>query len=164
MQFVLARSRYVVLTIRHVLAYPKGIEFELESLTVSEPDDPEDLMGFQGLPYYTKRARTPDALPEGLFRFGLQFADGSKVTTLRYYHAMHAERPKDPVLMPSGSGATGPAGAHTRYWLWPLPLADPLAFVCEWPALGIPFTRHEVDTSGIREAAARAVQIWPDPS
>ena len=38
----------------------------------------------------------------------------------------------------------------------------PLAFVCEWPARGIPETRAEIDAGLVLAAAARAVPIWPD--
>jgi hypothetical protein len=38
-----------------------------------------------------------------------------------------------------------------------------MAFVCEWPALGIPVTRAEVDTRIILETAARALTLWDLP-
>jgi hypothetical protein len=164
MQFVLARSGKVALTIRHGLAYPQGFEFELECLMIGEPDDPEDWMGFEGLPYYSKKWARPDELPDGLFRFGLEFADGSKVTTLRFYEEMHMKRPTHPVLHSLGSSSGGPGRRKARYWVWPLPQQGPVAFVCEWPALGIPLTRHEVDSSAIREASTRATPIWPTQS
>jgi hypothetical protein len=162
MQFVLARSTEVVLVVRHVLAYLQGMEFELELLVTSEPDDPDELMGFEGLPYYMKKAPNPNALPDGLFRFGVQFSDGSKATTLRFYQPMHVERPDQPVLQREGSQNLGTGRIH-HYWLWPLPTPGTLAFVCEWPAFGIGFTRHEVDASPIRLAGSKASAIWSAP-
>jgi hypothetical protein len=47
-------------------------------------------------------------------------------------------------------------------WVWGLPPPGPLAFVCEWPARGIPETRVEIDAGLVLEAAGRAVAIWPD--
>jgi hypothetical protein len=47
-------------------------------------------------------------------------------------------------------------------WVWGLPPPGPLAFVCEWPARGIPETRVEIDAGLVLEAAARAVAIWPE--
>jgi hypothetical protein len=37
-----------------------------------------------------------------------------------------------------------------------------LALVCEWPAAGIPLTRHEIDARLILDAAARAEVIFSD--
>lgn len=161
MQTTLARSSNVILTIRHLLAYRHGIEFELESTTLNEPDGPEDLGGFVGLPYYSKKSPDPSKLPDGLFRFGVQFPDGSKVTTVRYYQTIHTERPKEPVLQSVGSGHVGGRRQVAGYWLWPLPSTGNLIFVCEWPALGIPFTRHEIDTTQIRDAAQKSQPLWP---
>ena len=47
-------------------------------------------------------------------------------------------------------------------WIWGLPPPGPLAFVCEWPARGIPESRVEIDAGLVLEAAGRAVPIWPD--
>ena len=44
---------------------------------------------------------------------------------------------------------------------WPIPDERALAFVCEWPAYGIPETRTEIDSQPLRDAAKRAVPIWP---
>jgi hypothetical protein len=43
----------------------------------------------------------------------------------------------------------------------PLPPAGPLAFVCEWAALGIPEKRTELDAQLILDAATRSVRTWP---
>ena len=37
-----------------------------------------------------------------------------------------------------------------------------LTFACEWPALGIPLTRVEIDAALVRRAADRAQLLWPD--
>ena len=148
-----------MLVVRHLLAYPQGMEFELSCLVAREPEDPDELMGFEGLPYYMKKASSPNALPEGLFRFGVQFSDGSKATTLHYYQPMQVERPDHPVLQRVGSHSLGAARTH-QYWLWPLPPAGDMAFVCEWPAFGVRFTRHEIDVAPILEAAGKSTSIW----
>ena len=44
----------------------------------------------------------------------------------------------------------------------PLPPAGKLAFVCEWPAAGIPLTRHEIDAQIILDAASHAQQLFTD--
>jgi hypothetical protein len=45
----------------------------------------------------------------------------------------------------------------------PIPPPGQLAFVCEWPALQIPLTRATLDAEVIRDAARRAVVLWPAP-
>jgi hypothetical protein len=50
-----------------------------------------------------------------------------------------------------------------RNWLWPIPPRGPVAFVCEWPALEIPLTCATLDAEVIRDAARRAVVLWPPP-
>src|SRR5256885_6760927 len=52
--------------------------------------------------------------------------------------------------------------ALLRYWVWPLPPPGPVAFVCEWPAFGIPESRAELHARLILDAAARAVELWPE--
>jgi hypothetical protein len=49
-----------------------------------------------------------------------------------------------------------------RYWVWPLPPPGPLTFVVEWPAHGIAESRAELDTQPILDAAARAIQVFPE--
>lgn len=39
--------------------------------------------------------------------------------------------------------------------------AGPLAFVCEWPALGISETRTEIDAQLILDAASQSIVLWP---
>ena len=58
-------------------------------------------------------------------------------------------------------GGSGSDGTWSQsYWLWPLPPAGDLTFVCEWPALDIPESRASVDTAPIREAATQAITLW----
>ncbi len=44
--------------------------------------------------------------------------------------------------------------------LWAGP--GPLAFVCQWPAAGIPLTRQQIDAELILDAATRAQAIFAD--
>ncbi len=106
--------------------------------------------------------QTPDStgLPPELFRFGVQYADGRKATTVGNPFSADAE-PQGPILLP-GSGGGGAREWDQSYWLWPLPPAGPLAFVCEWPAHEVALTRAEIDTSLILEAAARAETLWDE--
>ena len=69
------------------------------------------------------------------------------------------------LLIPRGGGGGGRHTSQVGYWVWPLPPPGPLAFVCEWRAVGIPLTRVEVDAAPIIAAARRATVLWalPDP-
>ena len=71
----------------------------------------------------------------------------------------HDHRPKGPVLEGGGGGGIGQR-YDLYYWVWPLPPPGRLAFVCEWPALGIPLSRYEIDSALIRDAAARDAPLW----
>jgi hypothetical protein len=101
------------------------------------------------------------------FRFGLQFADGSKVIGQHGGPGWHggpgpdpAAGPAGPILWPFMAGG-GPRSAFWRWWAWPLPPAGPVEFVCEWPALGIPESRGGLDGQLLLDAAARSIRLWP---
>jgi hypothetical protein len=58
----------------------------------------------------------------------------------------------------------GGGGGRWRqdFWVWPLPPAGSLAFVCEWPAAGIALSRADTDAQQLLDGAARAVALFPD--
>jgi hypothetical protein len=70
-------------------------------------------------------------------------------------------RPDQPVLRPRG-GWGDSARTRVDLWLWPLPPAGPLTFVCAWPAENVDETSVKVEAEPIVAAAARAVEMWPD--
>jgi hypothetical protein len=49
-----------------------------------------------------------------------------------------------------------------QWWVWPLPPAGPLEFICQWPVYGIGETRVGIDGQVILDAARRSVQLWPE--
>ncbi len=113
---------------------------------------------------YLGRDRLPrgGGLPDELFRFGIEFSDGRKATTLDWERLRPpGEPPRGPVLTMLGGGGDDRRWDQ-RYWVWPLPPPGPLAFVCEWPALGIALSRVDVDAELVLEAAARAEPLWTE--
>jgi hypothetical protein len=64
--------------------------------------------------------------------------------------------------MHHGGGGGGGGDWRQSEWVWPLPPPGPLAFVCEWPAAGIPLSRSEINAQMILDAARRAEVIFPD--
>jgi hypothetical protein len=156
LELLLARSDLAAVCITRISAYPNGFAFEL--LTVSAADASDDLdphmMGFR------HRGGRGSGVDTQL-RLGVQFSDGSKATSVGAApgFAGRDENPQAPVLHPQG-GAGSPGSWRLGYWVWPLPPAGPLAFVCEWSAASIPLTRHEIDAQIVLDAAARAQEIF----
>lgn len=109
-------------------------------------------------------------LPVGGLRWGVEFADGQRVTTVDHYSPWN-ERPGEwdpawvpdrPVLQGLGRPTTW-AGAWSReVWLWPLPPRGPLRLVCAWPDRGIAETSTTVDAEPLHQAAAQATPLWED--
>jgi hypothetical protein len=105
-----------------------------------------------------------------VLRLTIQFADGRSVTNLdpapRDREVPAFEQPM--LSRGSGTGQVG-SGSSADRWAFdmdyrarPLPPPGPLAFICEWPARGIPSSRVEVDGATILRAAEAAVRLWPD--
>jgi hypothetical protein len=113
--------------------------------------------------------------PADLLRHGLEFSDGRKASTFHEWDAggtyatMGAVAGEAPGPDPGKVAVLSVRGGHgsmvhaeEECWVWPLPPPVPLAFVCEWPELGISESRAEIQAELIREAAQRATEIWPD--
>jgi hypothetical protein len=156
-RLVLARTEDVAVAVIGGAAYPSGFEFGI-SVRSRDLDEEADPWEDPFWPRRSGRGRTQEGLPDELFRFGVEFSDGKRVTSL--WGPGDEERPKGPVLTPGGGGGGGGTW-DCEYWLWPLPPPGPLAFVCEWPARGIALTRVEVDAALVRDAADRAETLWP---
>jgi hypothetical protein len=159
-ELLLARNERVAVAVTRLGAYPVGFEFDLVVLASDADEDPLDPMIFG--PVRRPGRRHADARRD-MLRFGIQFADGTKVTNLADRMAWQGdEAPKAPVLRSSGGHAGGGEWSQ-RIWVWPLPPPGQLAFVCEWPAAGVELTRVDVDAQLLIEAAARSTRIFEDP-
>ena len=102
-------------------------------------------------------------LADYYLRFGVGFADGRKATNLQQRHDFdEGPAPDPPTLRLVRWEGYDRLAWEVDVWVWGLPPAGPLAFVCEWPARGIPESRVEIDAGLVLEAAGRAVPIWPD--
>jgi hypothetical protein len=154
---MLGRTAEAVVTVPVATAYPEGFVFVLD-VRVRGHRKEELLRGPP--PWMHEFRRQEQGLPDDLLRYGLEFADGSRVTSLERFPGFE-DAPQAPVLVPHGG--SGGAGRWEQYcWVWPLPPEGPLLFVCEWPAAGIALNRVEIDARPIHEASARAEILWDD--
>jgi hypothetical protein len=163
LNLVLGRSDKAALWISAATVFTDGFEFEVQLQHRLD----EELVDPFFMHVHRARRRSwssEEGLDPGLLRFGVQFSDGRKTTNLPDGSAFRGDpdaAPEGPVLRPGGGGGGGGRRRHD-FWVWPLPPEGPLAFVCEWPAAGIPETRSEVDSALVRDAASHAVPLWSD--
>jgi hypothetical protein len=155
LEIVLARTDAVAIVVAGATAYPTGLEF-----TVSVRRRGKGRTALEEHPLAFHHQQGGD-LPDELLRFGVQFADGRKATSVGGLLRPLDQKPSHPVLTPRGGGGGG-GQWELGFWLYPLPPAGPIAFVCEWPAEGIELTRQEVEADVIREAAERAEVLWEE--
>ena len=101
----------------------------------------------------------PD-LPPDLLRFGVEFSDGRRATTIGRVRPSLDESPEI-VLMQRGGGGSG-GNWEFGFWIWPLPPQGLLTFAVEWPAEGVELTTCQIDAAPLLEAAARSEELWED--
>ncbi len=152
----LARTDEVVVSLGCLWVYPAGFEFEV---SVDFSEGRTDLDPFESHRRGRSGGRSPDQL-----RFGFQFVDGSKATSLDPVADRFAAQPPagPPVIRRLGGHSMDGHWAHS-FWVRPLPPAGSLEFVFEWPAAEIPLTRTELDCGEILRASSRAQTLFTDP-
>jgi hypothetical protein len=155
-ELVLARSEEAVAAVSTIEAYPTGFEFNLTIISRQAESD-QLQWALHHWPH-----RRGDAQANDFFRFAVVFADGRIATNVDRGHAPPVGPMADRAMLMPGGGGGGDRRYDMTYWVYPLPPPGPLAFVCEWPAFGLPETRVEIDAQPILDAAARSVQIWPE--
>lgn len=155
-EWLLARTEDAAVGVSGFRAYPNGVEMTLTVLLRRE-----DPWGRGVLFHLHERPSPGGGIPDDFLRFGVLFADGTSATNLGPRHLSPDSSLEPPVLMQQGGGGGG-RRFDLRYWVWPLPPAGSMTLIVEWPAKGMAETRVEVDTGPIREAAARAIQVFPE--
>jgi len=158
---ILARTGETVVAVTGIRAFPTGFGFTLNLRLRNLP--PHERRGFWPFPEFARhRGRE---LPTDAFRLTIEFADGRSVTNVD-------PSPSDPEvpafeqpMLSSGPGTGGGVDGWSfdmDYRVRPLPPPGPLAFICVWPARGIPSARVEVDGAVVLGAADAAVRLWSD--
>jgi hypothetical protein len=148
---ILARTEELAVCVCGLVAFPAGFIVNVLALNrLDPPKEPMNLFGHgHGFP----------AGGAGMFRFGIGFSDGSKVTdALRFGRRGQAE-PGELVLQPRGGGSGG-RRSSAGFWCAPLP-PGPMSFVCQWPAQGLDESTLQLEAQLVLDAAARASAIWP---
>ena len=158
LDLVLARNERVAIFVHSGRASENGFEFVL-ALRLREPrqgraHDP--VMAWHGV---------GGEISDDVLRFGVAFADGRKATVFDRFRPPWPpdEDPAPPeiVLMQRGGGGGG-SSWEMRFWVWPLPPEGALTFVTEWPSERIAVSQADLDSAVVRDAAARAEELWPD--
>jgi hypothetical protein len=144
------RSEQAAVAITGIAAYARGFEFFLaRRIRPGTPGLDQD-----PTPEMLRRSRRD--LED--FPVSVQFSDGRTAIAGGPYGD---SEPTGPILQRRGGGGT----SHSqllRWWVWPLPPAGPLEFICQWPVYGIGETRIGIDGQLILDAALRSVQLWPE--
>jgi hypothetical protein len=162
---VLARTDDTLVGVTDVRGYPNGFVFLLR-LRWGLVADPDEEVRWPFPHWGSPDPLDGDLFPDELLRFGVQFADGRKVTNMGMYPFVPEDlAPDQPVLVEAGVGGEGGRLGRGASWdlelaLQPLPPPGPLAFVCAWPGRGIPESRVEIDAGLILDAAAAAVPFY----
>ncbi|WP_328471925.1 hypothetical protein OHA21_08515 [Actinoplanes sp. NBC_00393] len=154
--FLLARGAGAALGLSGIVAYPNGFSF-----TVTVVMSREDRHGGVFHHAFHRDTFAGEPLSADFLRLGVQFADGSAATNLGGHPRSRTDEPTGPLLMHDGGGGGGRRYDMT-YWIWPLPPPGPVAFICEWPAHGIPDSRAELDAQQILDAATRTIPLLPE--
>lgn len=152
---LLARTGRVAIRVHAGQAFPTGFEFTL-MLNRREPRS-----GRLDNPIMHWHEVRPGELPEGALRFGVELADGRKATVFDRLRHRPGEDPDPQAALMQRGGGSDSHRWEIKFWAWPLPPPGPFTFVVEWPAEGIALTRVEIESAPIREAAAKAEELWP---
>ena len=166
---VLGQSGTTAVLIQGVRAYPAGVALLLV-VHLRERGREARRRVMTELDVTHGRGQLNQFLPAGGLRWGVELADGRRVTTADDYSPWNARPdewdphwvPDRPVLQGLGRPTVW-GGAWSRdVWLWPLPPSGPLRLVCAWTDRGIAETSTTVDAAPIRQAADRATPLWND--
>ena len=166
LRLVLARTDHVAVALVGATAYSTGVTLTVavRSRRSGTSEDVDDLfddpygMRFGHLLRHTLQG---GELPPELLRFGVQFSDGRKATSLgEALPGVDEEAPSGAVLT-QGGGSGGGGDWESDFWLWPVPPPGPVTFAVEWPAREIELTKQQVDASVFIKASEESEALWP---
>jgi hypothetical protein len=152
---LLARTDQAAVALGSVRAYPNGFEFTLHVRTrqVSE-------FGIGADPF-ERRRRWLGQQDQDHLRLGILYTDGRRAATTGPSWPADDAGDEQLILIPDGSSGNDHHW-DGDFWVHPLPPDGPVTFVVSWPRYDVAETRVEFDGAAIREAAGRAVSLWPE--
>jgi hypothetical protein len=150
---MLACTDELAICVCGLVAFPAG--FIVNVVALSRLDPPREPMSLL--------AHGPGFAPggAGMFRFGMGFSDGTKVTDGTRRGRSGPAEPGQRILRPRG-GSSGGRRSTVGFWCAPLPPPGPMSFVCQWPARGVEEAAVQLEAQLVLDAAARASAIWPE--
>jgi len=158
-EVMLIRTGQVAVAVGSVGAYPNGFEFAVHVRLRRE-----DETSWPGHSDPFERHRPWRGTPgnDDQLRLGILYADGRRAATT----GMHYRPPDDGddgrLVLQQGGGGGSPRSCDWEFWVHPLPPDGPVILVASWLEHGITESRAELDGAAIREAAERAVTLWPE--
>jgi|HubBroStandDraft_1064217.scaffolds.fasta_scaffold03197_3 hypothetical protein len=152
LRLMLVRTERVAIAVTGMWAFATGFEFLL-SVQLRDAVPGTATASFLS-------ALDGEPMHEEFLRLGVEFGSGEKAanTQLRASRTTRSDR-RGPIMKVRVAGA-GLRSRDWTYWVSPLPPAGPLAFVCEWPALGIAESRTEIDARLLLDAARESIELW----
>jgi hypothetical protein len=149
---VIGRSGELVVAVRQVLAFPAGVEVDVEAHARRPPGGgtASAAAGLAGHPPLLFRVEFADGRAAAQDdEAGLRSGQGPMLTVSR------AET--------SSGGPDGRQDMRLTLWIWPLPPLGPVALTCSWPGHGLDGARLVLDGDQLQAAAGRAQPFWPEP-
>lgn len=148
---VIWRSDEVMLSLRQVLAYPTGLEIDVEVQARGFPLGGAKPFGGSG--------------EHKQLVFRLQLPDGTYLVQDDDAGSLDGG---GPALTQSfewtSNGLTGRESARVGLWLWPLPPPGPLNMTFSWRRRSLEDVGFTLDGDAIRDAAERALPFWSGAS
>jgi hypothetical protein len=155
-ELILARTDEVAVAVGSVRAYPNGFEFTVHVRARRADDAVGDFDPFERLGHRPGQRTRHDAL-----RLGVLYADGRRTATTAG-HPLKRDFDAEHLILQHGGGGGDDRRWDSDFWVYPLPPAGPVTLVASWLEKGVAEARAELDGAAIREAAGRAVALWPD--
>ena len=154
-EVMLIRTDEVAVAVGSVRAYPCGFEFTVHVRWRRA----EDEFGYRD-PFERRQHPRGAPRPGDALRLGVLDAVGRRTSTTARHPVPRDDPPS--LVMEQGGGGGGDRSWDMNFWVYPLPPEGPVTLVASWLQQGVPETRAELDGAAIREAAARAVTLWPE--
>jgi hypothetical protein len=156
-EVMLARTEQVAVAIGSVRAYPNGFAFTLHTRLRREDET---------APGWTdpleRHGRAGAQAPGDVLRLGVMYADGRRAATTGGYWRLDDDADPERLVLHQNGSDGGGRRWDGDFWVYPLPPMGPVTFVVSWLRHGVAERRAKLEGAAIREAAGRAVILWPE--